>query len=160
MDLTSTHEDYIELVFRHEKRHNSGIRIRDLAQELGCRMPTVSRTVKALAEAGFFNHESRAEVTLTEKGEKLASEIAHRHDDVLSFLQLVLGLDQDEAEACACKLEHGFSPLAAERLHAFMDYVESLPLRERQKLQQKVGQHSQKQVFNHLVETKAQGWRG
>jgi DtxR family Mn-dependent transcriptional regulator len=158
MDLTSTHEDYIEAVFRHQEKQNTGIRISDLALELGCRMPTVSRTVRALAEGGYFNHESRGEVTLTEKGQQLAIDIAHRHDDVVSFLTLVLGLKPDEAESCACQLEHGFSALAAQRLHNFMDYVDSMPHRQRQELQRIVKQDNT-DIFNNLVETKTQGWR-
>jgi len=127
MELTSTHEDYIELVYRMQKKTDAGVRVTDLASELGCQLPTVTRTVKHLNEVGYFDHEKRGLVRLSKTGQILAQEIAHRHDDVVTFLQVVLGLDRDQAERDACQLEHGFSPLAAERLHTFLEHLEALP---------------------------------
>ena len=135
MELTSTQEDYIEIVFRLIQERKEGVRVSDLAEQLGCRMPTVTRTVQYLTEHGYFDHPHRKLITLTEKGAKVAEEIAHRHDDVVDFLHLVLGVPSVEAESDACVLEHGFSPLAAERLHRFLLYFEQLPVSERKRLQ-------------------------
>lgn len=159
--ITSTHEDYLEAVFRLSGEDSKGIRVTDLAKELGCRLPTVTRTVKTLADLGFFSHESRGLVHLTDQGKILAREIAHRHDDVVSFLQFILGLSEEDARADACQLEHGLSALGAERLHRFLDYIDTMPVEDRKKMQKHVsadGKHIEQ--FGNLVEIKTQGWRG
>ena len=160
MTLTSTHEDYIELVYRMQKKNTAGLRITDLAQELGCRLPTVTRTVKLLAESGYLEHQPRGLVLLTAKGSAIASQIAHRHDDIETFLELVLGLTTEQAKIDACKIEHGLSPIAAERLHAFLEYIESLPNHQRKEMQETVKHHKENDpLFDQLVETTTQGWR-
>ncbi len=98
MDLTSTQEDYIELVFRMTEDGTEGVRVSDLAEQLGCRMPTVTRTVQYLTEKGYLKHPHRKLISLTEKGAVVAREVAHRHDDVVDFLDIVLGVPREEAE--------------------------------------------------------------
>ncbi len=159
--LTSTQEDYIEIVFRRqEETGGEGVRVTDLADALGCRLPTVTRTVQALADAGYFSHKSRGLVRLTRKGHSLARDIAHRHDDVVAFLHLILGLSSDDAEADACQIEHGLSPLASERLHAFLNHVEQLPARVRKTMSDAVRRGIRKETaFPHLLDIKVPGWR-
>lgn len=160
MAITSTHEDYIEIIWRSGAERPGGMRVTDLARELGCRLPTVTRTVRVLAREGLVAHESRGLVNLTARGAKMAENIAHRHDDLVSFLEIVLGLPRDKAETDACRLEHGLSPLAAERLHVFLDHIEDLPARTRNKLLDSIHGGRRKPAFLHLAEVKTPGWRG
>lgn len=158
--LTSTQEDYIEIVFRRQEKSADGVRVTDLADALRCRLPTVTRTVQALADAGYFDHKSRGLVRLTRKGHAIARDIAHRHDDVVDFLHLILGLTTEDAEADACQIEHGLSPLASERLHAFLNYVEQIPARVRRTMSEAVKKGVRKKsTFPHLEDIKAPGWR-
>lgn len=161
MNLTATQEDYIEAIYRRQKeRGGQGLRVTDLAQELGCRLPTVTRTIASLVEKGYLSHESRGLVHLTTKGDLMAQELAHRHDDLEAFLELMLGLPHDAAELDACRLEHSLSRLTAERLHALMNYVETLPSVDRQRLRQAVSKGAgQESPFAHLVDIKTPGWR-
>ncbi|HEX9637098.1 MAG TPA: metal-dependent transcriptional regulator [Acidobacteriota bacterium] len=161
MELTPTHEDYIEAVFRRRGQDAGGVRVTDLAGDLGCRLPTVTRTVRQLTAKGLFAHRLRGRVQLTPQGERLAGEIAHRHDDVHSFLRDVLGLPGAQVRLDACQIEHGLSPLAAERLHALLEYLAGLPAAERRRLRRHLTRSSRRRpAFGHLVETRAQGWRG
>jgi len=74
---------------------------------------------------------------------------------------MILGLDHDAAAAEACRLEHSLSQVAAERLHALMNYVESLPASERNRLRQAVeSEVGGQSTFPHLVAIKTPGWRG
>lgn len=162
MTLTSTQEDYIEAVYRRleAEEASEGVRVTDLADDLGCRMPTVTRTVRLLVEEGYFDQEPRGLIRLTRKGRNLAEEIVHRHDDVVAFLTLVLGLTEEEAQADACRIEHGLSPVTAQRFHAFLDYFEGLSPKERAKLRAEVRRGAKGQnEFSHLVETRSSGWR-
>lgn len=158
MSLTSTHEDYIEAVYRRISSDHDGVRVSDIAEDLGCRMPTVTRTVRHLVTEGYFEHESRGLVRLTSKGEAMAKDIAHRHDDVVAFLHLMLGLTEDQSESDACQIEHGFSPLGAERLHRLLNYFETLPSHQRKALREAV-QKGEDDQFSNLQEVKGSGWR-
>lgn len=161
MTLTATQEDYIESLFRRAKVGGKGARVTDLAEDLGCRLPTVTRTVQVLVEKGYFHHEARGLVSLTERGEAIAHDLAHRHDDAVAFLELILGLDHESAVMDACRLEHSLSKTAAARLHIFMNYIEALPARERQQLRKAVKDGAATEdVFAHLVDVKTPGWRG
>lgn len=163
MELTSTHEDYIEAVFRRCESAPGGIRISDLAEDLGCRLPTVTRTVKLLSEGGYFSHESRGLIRLTSKGAAIARDIAHRHDDVAQFLEVVLGVPSAQADLDACQIEHGLSPLAAARLHVFLNCFEELPASIRKKMQRatnRAGETEKEAQFANLVEIRSRGWRG
>ena len=160
LSLTSTHEDYIEAVFRRAAGEPLGVRITDLAGDLGCRLPTVTRTVRRLSDQGYFAHKTRGRVRLTSKGTALAREVAHRHDDTVAFLEEVLGLPREVAEDDACRLEHGLSRMAAERLHGLLEYLAGLSPRERGKMLRAVRVRGAEPSFRNLVAVRTQGWRG
>ena len=124
-------------------------------------MPTVSRTIQQLVEKGMVNHEARGLVKLTAPGEAIAQDLIHRHEDVVAFLELLLGLPRELAELDACRVEHSLSKLTTQRLHALMNYLESLPASDRNRLRTAVKRSSEKEpTFHHLVEVKMHGWRG
>lgn len=98
-----------------------GVRITDIAAELGTKLPTVTRTVGRLKELGLLAQEERGLVRLTPAGAQLGAQLAHRHADVVAFLTDVLGAEAERAEAEACLIEHGLSGETAQRLHIFME---------------------------------------
>ena len=123
--LTKTREDYLETVL--ELTEETGeVRITDLAFALGCRLPTVTRTVQAMVAGGWLLHESRGGVRLTRAGRQRALELSRRHDLTVRFLIQVLGLLPEAAESEAHRLEHGLSPLACDRLRAWLEHLDSL----------------------------------
>jgi len=158
---TPAQDDYIEIICRLEiARRRGGVRITDIAARLGTRLPTVTRTVQKLTEAGLLTHAIRQEVHLTKEGRRIGMEIIHRHDDLVAFFTRFLGLSAKEAETDACKIEHGLSGKAAQRLHVFMEYFENLPAQEQKQLirfRRRVSQ-ARKQ-FSNIPETKTNGWR-
>lgn len=159
--LTPTQEDYIEAVYRRRQEGDSkGTTVTELAKELGCRLPTVTRTVRLLVAKHMVVHPARGRITLTERGRAVAEEIAHRHDDTVAFLEIILGLPADLARSEACRLEHSLSKMTAERVHRLMNYVEELPASERMKMRRAVqGRPNAAGAFTHLTEVKVAGWR-
>lgn len=123
--LTKTREDYLEAVLNFTERAGE-VRITDLANTLGCRLPTVTRTVQAMVADGWLLHEARKGVRLTRHGRAVALELAHRHDVTVRFLTLVLGFAPEAAEAEARRLEHGFSAFCYDRFRAWLEHLESL----------------------------------
>ena len=159
--LSAVQEDYLEAIYE-DLRHSdaTGIRVTDLAEKLGCRLPTVTRTVQHLTQMGLVIHPARGLVSLSRKGRQVAQNIFHRHRDVLEFLTKVLGLSKRSAERDTCKLEHGLSSETAERLHAFMEYFATLTEKEQDRLTDfRTGRQKRSPQFQHLPRGRVQGWR-
>ena len=117
-ELTSNMEDYLEVIMNLQEEQKVA-RVRDVAQRLKVKMPSVTGAMKGLAEKGLVNYERYSYLTLTEAGEKIAREIGERHKTFYSFLTDVLKLDQKTAELDACRLEHATSRKTFERLKKF-----------------------------------------
>lgn len=161
MNLTPTQEDYLEMIWRLSDADSVGVRTTDLADRLDCRLPTVTRTVRKMVDGGFVRHESRGLIHLTTKGKQSAAHIAHRHSDAFAFLTQILGLSARQAEADACQIEHGLSPLAAQRLHEFLEYVNTLNENDRAMISRFATKRSNRvTAFSHLPNGKTAGWRG
>jgi len=163
MKLTAIQEDYLEVVYHlsEESVGGEGARATDIAERLGCRLPTVTRTIQKMVDLGVFEHEARGLVCLTELGRSIAQDIAHRHTDTVAFLVEILGLTKGQAERDACQIEHGLSPLAAQRLHEFLEYFKDLEPAERRVFTAFARSASMTATdFPHLLETRTAGWRG
>ena len=97
----------------------------DIAAALGTKLPTVVRTLAKLRALGLILQKERGLVRISAKGRKLASQLLHRHNDIVRFLSEVLGVPGETAEADGRVVEHGFSGESAERLHYFLVEWES-----------------------------------
>ncbi len=145
--LTPAQQDYVEACYLLEQRaaeesaegerraeEHGGVRVTDIAHELGTRLPTVTRSMARLKRLGLIRQEARGPVQLTPHGRALAEQLAHRHRDVMRLLTQVLGVDAARAEDEACLLEHGLSGQSAQRLHEFLVRWDSLPNKTRDRL--------------------------
>jgi DtxR family transcriptional regulator, Mn-dependent transcriptional regulator len=159
--LTPAQEDYIESIYRLELSNKTDrIRITDIAEQLGTRLPTVTRTVQKLTSMGFINHSSRKEVSLTDEGRRLGKEILHRHKDLVMFFTEILGISEENARSDACQVEHGVSKETAQRIHEFLEYYSSLDEKDRMFIEKfKTTVYVGKDDFNELPENKTDGWR-
>lgn len=158
--LTPTQEDYIEAIHRISEEAET-VTVTALAERFGCKLPTVTRTIKRMVEAGYVDHELRGAVTLTGRGRRIARHLVHRHEDMVRFLRVVLGLGPEQAELDACQLEHGMSALAAQRLHHFLEHLEDLPSVLRERLLAFAGRElDETPDFETIPESKQIGWRG
>jgi len=130
--LTPAQQDYLEACHVLERRTGGApVRITDIAELLGTRLPTVTRSVARLRRMGLLEQQTRGPVRLTEAGRAIAGQLLHRHEDVLRLLTEVLGVSCPLAEKEACLLEHGLSGLSAQRLHEFLLRWDSLPAAQR-----------------------------
>jgi DtxR family Mn-dependent transcriptional regulator len=75
-----------------------------------------------LAEAGLINYRKYSGVTLTEEGQRMADELARKHETLKEFLW-VLGVPEDVADGDACVMEHNVSAETLDRLTRFVDFV-------------------------------------
>ncbi|MCD6415115.1 MAG: metal-dependent transcriptional regulator [Planctomycetes bacterium] len=122
--LSATLEDYLETIFRieREKRFARG---RDISAALDVAKSAVTSALQSLSEKGLVNYERYEPVTLSAKGRREASKIALRHRVTKDFLQNVLGLEEERANAIACGMEHVIDRNALDRFVCFLAFVGS-----------------------------------
>lgn len=157
--LTAVQEDYLETIYRLEHQTET-VRISDIAAELGTRLPTVTRTVRKLTDQGLLRHDHRQEVSLSATGRRIAGEIVHRHDDLVGFFKKILGLSEKEAQENACRIEHGLSRKAAQRLHEFLEYWSELNQSEKKVVMRFLDTASEgHDEFKNINTGKTAGWR-
>ncbi len=125
--LSASLEDYLEAIY-NIIRENQAVRAKDIAERLGVSNASVTGALRTLAKREYLNYEPYGVITLTPEGEKIAREIARRHQILKDFLVKVLWVDVDEADEAACKMEHGIPPGLVDRLIDFIEFIEVCPL--------------------------------
>ena len=119
--LSASLEDYLEVIF-HIVQDKRAARAKDIVLRMGVHNSSVTQALRSLADKGLVNYAPYDLVTLTAEGQAAAADVVERHQALRTFLVEVLGLDTARAEADACKLEHGISDEALERLRLLMAY--------------------------------------
>ncbi|MBN1342950.1 MAG: metal-dependent transcriptional regulator [Phycisphaerae bacterium] len=119
-------EDYLEIILRLLARKGSA-RVRDVAEALSVHKSTVSVALRRLAENGLVNYRPYELVSLTPRGEALGREVFHRHQVIRRFLIEVLLIDEGQAEANACRIEHVIDAEVLDRMSRFLEFARHCP---------------------------------
>ncbi len=100
-------EMYLETIYR--LREQKGVvRSIDISREMNYSKPTISEQMKKFRLYGFIEVDHDGYITLTPKGEEIASRTINRHY-VLTDIFVEIGLDKEQAEKDACRIEHYIS---------------------------------------------------
>jgi len=118
--VTNSLEDYLETIYLLVQV-NGHARVRDVAQALHVKMPSVIKAVLELKKQGIVTQEPYGAVELTKAGIVAASQILGRHTLLKEFL-LLLKVDDETDEKDACTMEHF---LSAETLARITDFVKT-----------------------------------
>lgn len=105
MKLYESGENYLETIFRLEKR-NGTVRSIDVANELNYSKPSISRAMKILKSAGNIEFGETGEIILTPEGREIAKGIYERHRFIYQYLIMTLDVDEKLADIDACRIEH------------------------------------------------------
>lgn len=124
--LTPVMEDYLETIYELDQGKKV-VRVKDIAQSLGVKMPTVTRMLKTLRDRELVAYQKYEYVELTPEGEKIGEEIQRRHNLLLKFLTGILKIEFKTADEEACKMEHVLSMSSLQRFTDFMDFIHSTP---------------------------------
>ncbi len=125
--VSASLEDYLEAIF-HTVDSKGAARAKDIVQRLGVNNSSVTQALRLLSEKKLVNYTPYDLITLTDSGEKIARDVVRRHEVMRRFLTTVLGLEDQDADEGACRMEHAISGLVLERLVQFVDYFETCPL--------------------------------
>ncbi len=120
-------EDYLEAIAKLAKEKKA-VKVKQLSQMLGVKMPSVTSALKKLSEQELVEHERYGHIKLTSAGNEVARSVISRHEALTRFFAHTLGIDCETAEQDACKIEHVISPVSMERLAKFVEFIEACPL--------------------------------
>lgn len=123
MTRTESREMYLEVIYDiYEKGEE--IRSIDIAKILEYSKPSVNRGINLLKNDNLIEQEPYGAITLTKRGLKIAKEIKTRHNDIMAFLKLSLGLDKAIAEQDACRMEHILSEKTMEKIREYLNRID------------------------------------
>ena len=98
-------------------------RVTDVAKRLNITRGSTSISLKPLKRRGLVLEDENKFPRLSEEGLRMA-ELVQRNDELLQVLfRDVLGVDPDQSEIDACKIEHLLSLQTSTKLAAFIDCV-------------------------------------
>ena len=107
MDIHESGEMYLETILTL-KNKNQYVRSIDIANALNYSKPSVSRGMKILKEGNFITIDDKGYIEFTDEGYRIAQEVYNRHQALTQFLVLI-GVDKEQAENDACRIEHVIS---------------------------------------------------
>ena len=134
-------EDYLESILVLGKGKKA-VRVSQMSQALGVKMPSVTSALARLAREGLVEHQRYGLVKLTGPGEKLARDVFRRHEALRQFLTEILAVDPATAVDDACRMEHTISPATQQKLAKFVEFVNQPPQ----------GQPKWLKIFHHYLE--------
>jgi DtxR family Mn-dependent transcriptional regulator len=126
-EQSASMEDYLEAIAKLGERRKA-VRVKQLSERLGVKMPSVTSALKKLSEQELVEHERYGHIKLTPEGDKVARDVIGRHEALTRFFAQALGINREIAEEDACKIEHVISSLSMERLAKFVEFIEACPL--------------------------------
>ena len=100
-------------------------RVSDVARRLNITRGSVSISLKPMKEAGLILQDENRHLRLSEKGQRLVDGVKSKRVLIRRLLSELLGLDEQQAEIDACKMEHLISNETAQRLVAFFRFIDS-----------------------------------
>jgi DtxR family Mn-dependent transcriptional regulator len=112
--ITASVEDYLEVIYEHLKI-NPSIKAIDIAKKLNISRASVTEALQKLSAKGYINYEKSKPIELTKEGEEIAKSVASRHSVLCKFFSDILGLNSQEAEINACRVEHVITQSAFEK---------------------------------------------
>ena len=102
--MTTSMQDYLEMICRLTDGEPDVVRVRELAFELHVKPSSVSKMVGNLREAGCVEYKKYGYISVTDKGKKIGAYLLWRHRVLHDFLCMLNGTE-DELEQVE-KIEH------------------------------------------------------
>lgn len=118
--------EYLHVIYRIQSRGGL-IKGSTLVSRMDSSPSTVHATIRRMERDELVQLNERKEIFLTEKGQKIAEDIAKRHNLIECFLWSELKIPWHQVHSNAHHLEHVVSPLVAEKLEAYLGFPKYCP---------------------------------
>ena len=105
--ITPSGEDYLEAVLVLQQKQGM-VRSVDVARHMEVSKPSVCHAVATLRDGGFLTMDEDHFLHLTDVGREVAERTYEKHCFFTEML-IEAGVDQETAEADACRMEHAIS---------------------------------------------------
>jgi DtxR family transcriptional regulator, Mn-dependent transcriptional regulator len=122
--LTSNMEDYMEAIIMLSGE-NRVVRVKDIANKLSIKMPSVSAALAKLKDMELIMYEKYGYIELTDRGLEIADRVLKRHNCLIDFFTSILQIDCGNADNEACKVEHALAPQTCAQIHKFLDFYKN-----------------------------------
>ena len=121
-----THSAAHYLMTIHELLESQGYaRVTDIAKRLNITRGSCSISLKPLKKRGLVVEDQNKFLSLSDEGRRMAL-IVEKNDELLeTFFRDVLGVDGDQSEIDACKIEHLLSLESSVKLCTFIEFMKS-----------------------------------
>ncbi len=128
--ITASLEDYLEAIYEiiEEKQ---GVRAVDVSRRLNVQRSSVTEALKNLAEKKLVNYGRYDVISLTPSGISVAKKVIEKHKILFDFFSKILGVEHEEAQQNACKVEHVISEDVLQRLIAFVEFNKNFHVNEK-----------------------------
>jgi Mn-dependent DtxR family transcriptional regulator len=100
-------------------------RVSDVAKQLKITRGSVSISLQALKKDGLVDQDENRHLRLSPRGQRLVGEIKAKRLIVIRLLAEVLGVEPDQAEIDACKMEHLLSGHSARQMVTLLKFIDS-----------------------------------
>jgi len=117
MKHNQSSEDYLECILLLSRETEFVHRV-DVARKIGVSQPAVQKAIKILEGCGYVEFDGM-HIYLTSKGEEYALKVYERHCIIKEFL-LLHGVNEEDADADACEMEHVVSDATFEAIKSFV----------------------------------------
>lgn len=121
--ISSSIADYIEAIDTLTRRHGHA-HTKDIATQLGIKMPSVTSAMGMLSKRGYIHYASHCPVSLTPEGQRIADRIRANHHTMELFFQRFLSLPPEEAHRAASAIDHILEPEVVRRFTVFSQAIE------------------------------------
>ena len=98
-------------------------RVSDVARNMHITPGSASIMIKSLKEKGYLEEDRNRFLRLSDEGGRLASSVSSHRQTLITFLQEVLHIDEEQAEIDACKIEHLISSETGDQLALFLQFL-------------------------------------
>lgn len=112
-------ENYLEAVYELSAG-GAGARVSDIAARLGVSKASVNSAMHGLHQRGLVTNERYREIYLTPEGLDVAKRTAEKHHVLQILLHKVIGVEEAQASADACAMEHVISQQSTDQIRAFL----------------------------------------
>jgi len=116
-------EDYLEAIVNLSEDGAKTVRSTDIASLLAVSKASVTGALRLLRDKGLAVYRPYGAVRLTDLGQRIGREVVQRHRILTSFFETVLGVEPDQAQEAACRVEHVVNPKILVQLTRFVEFV-------------------------------------
>lgn len=120
-------EMYTGAVYRLRTNSQSAVPLHEIQKYFGFSPISVHEMIVKLQQDGFVDYTRYHGVTLTDKGEQIASALIRRHRIWERFLVDQLHLSGPQVHEIACELEHAAPEIVTDQLAVLLGQPEACP---------------------------------